>query len=447
MKISVLVLAAGKGSRMESAIPKPMHKIAGYPMIEHVFRALKDVETADIRVVIGPEMEGVESYIKTKDNAKVIVQKDRRGTADAVKVGMQDGAYGDLLVLFADTPFIKPSTIKKMYELLHSDYENNAVAVAGFIAKDRAAYGRLIVDSDNVLKQIIEFLDCNAEQKEIGLCNSGIMLINSKYAQKLLNQIKPNNAKEEFYLTDIIEIAHAEKLSCKYMVIDESEAIAVNSRVELCQVEKMVQESLRDKFLNNGVTLIDRGSVYFSIDTKIGRDVVIHPNVVFGPAVEIGQGTEIKSFSHIENATIGDYNNIGPFARVRPGTGTGKKVSIGNFVEVKNSAIQDKTKISHLSYIGDSYLGKNVNIGAGTITCNYDGYNKNITRVLDDVFVGSNVALVAPVSVGRGAIIAAGSVITSDVGDDDLAIARVEQRNFVNKASYIKRRKNYNKDK
>ena len=446
MKISALVLAAGKGSRMESSIPKPMHKIAGYPMIDHVLNTLSRNDIKDIRVVVGPEMANLESHIQKYNNdISIMVQNDRLGTADAVKVGIVE-PHDDVLVLFADTPFIKSTTIRKMYELLYQNQEQNAVVIAGFIAKDPASYGRLVVDSNDHLKEIVEFLDCDEAQKQIGLCNSGIMFINHKHASMLLNKIKNNNSKKEFYLTDIVSIAHSENLACKYITIDESEAIAVNSRSELHQAEKLIQEQLRDKFINNGVTLIDKSTVYFSVDTKIDKDVVIYPNVFIGAGVEIGGRTEIRSFSHIEKAKIGSNNIIGPFARIRPGTNTADSVVIGNFVEVKNSAIQEHTKVNHLSYVGDAYIGKRVNVGAGTITCNYDGYNKHITRILDETFIGSNVCLIAPVSVGKGSIIAAGSVITADVGSDDLAIARVEQRNFVNKASYIRQRKNYNKD-
>ena len=431
---------------MLSSIPKPLHEVAGYPMIDHVLNTLFKIEAQDIRVVIGPSMDDLNNHIhKKSDDVSVLLQANRMGTADAVRVGMES-QHDDLLVLFADTPFIKDSTIKKMHKLLHADYDENAVVVAGFVAKDPASYGRLMVDSDDILKQIIEFLDCNEEQKKISLCNSGIMLINKKYAKQLLDKINNDNAKKEYYLTDIVKVAQSEGLSCKYIVIDESEAIAVNSRAELAQVEKLTQARLRDYFVGNGVTLLDKDSVYFSIDTLIEKDVVIHPNVVFGPGVEVKSGSEIKPFSHIEKAKIGNDNIIGPFARIRPGTETGLGVKIGNFVEVKNSAIQDESKIQHLSYIGDSYIGKNVNIGAGTITCNYDGYNKNVTKILDGSFVGSNVSLIAPVSIGRGSIIAAGSVITKNVEDDDLAVARVEQRNFINKASYIRRRKNYKRN-
>ena len=445
MKISALVLAAGEGSRMMSSLPKPLHKIAGYSMIDHVLRALSSMNIEDVRVVVGPNMSNLETHIKKiNENVHICVQENRYGTADAVKVGM--GAnHQDLLVLFADTPFIKDITMHKMQGLLSADYENTAVVVAGFIAKDSASYGRLIVDNQNGLEQIIEFLDCDDKQKKIALCNSGIMLINGKYAKGLLEKIKDDNAKKEYYLTDLVKIARQEKLNCKYIVIDESEAVAVNSRMELSQAEKLIQEKLRDKFINNGVTLIDKNTVFFAIDTMIEKDVVIHPNVVFGPKVKICSGTEIKAFSHIEGAQIGENNVIGPFARIRPGTETSSDVSIGNFVEIKNSVVRDKTKVNHLSYIGDAYLGNKVNIGAGAITCNYDGFNKHMTHILDESFIGSNVSLIAPVSVGRSSIVAAGSVITSNVEDNDLAIARVEQRNFVNKALYIRKRKNYNK--
>ncbi len=441
MKATAIVLAAGEGSRMKSSIPKPLHKVAGYPLIDHVLLTVMRSGFERIKVVIGPNMEQMQSHILAKNpNAIPVIQEKRLGTADAAKIGIGKDK-GDFLIMFADTPFIKPATINKMQSLLESARDESALVVLGFVAKNPGQYGRLVVDSHDDLKAIVEFLDCTDDQRDIRLCNSGIMLLNGKYADELLAKVKNNNAKKEYYLTDLIHLAKQQNLSCKYIVIDETEAVAINTRTELVQAEYLIQDQLRNHFIVSGVTLLDSSSVYFSIDTKIEQDVVIEPHVFFGPEVEIASGTEIRSFSYIEGAKIGKNNIIGPFARIRPGTETHQKVRVGNFVEIKNSMIHDNAKINHLSYIGDAYIGKEVNIGAGTITCNFNGYSKSATRILDGAFIGSNVALIAPVVVGKEAMVGAGSVITKDVGDNDLAIARSDQQNFFNKAAYIKRRK------
>jgi len=327
-----------------------------------------------------------------------------------------------------------------MYEML-LESPKNALIVLGFIAKDPAKYGRLIINQKDELEDIVEFLDCDKQQRKINICNSGVMLIRKEYANKLLNKIKPNNAKKEYYLTDLIKIACKEHLVCRYITVDEDEAVAINTREELAKAEEIIQRQLRNKFVANGVTLVDQNTVYFAIDTIIEQDVIIYPNVFFGSGVKIKSGSEIKSFSHLEGATIGNNASIGPFARIRSGTTLGDKVKIGNFVELKNSQINQDTKINHLAYIGDTTIGESVNIGAGTITCNYDGFNKYKTDIAKNVFIGSNTAIVAPVTIKEGAIIAAGSVITQNVNKDDLAVARAEQSNFAGKAIHIREKK------
>lgn len=450
MNLSTIILAAGKGSRMLSKLPKVLHKVASRPLIGHITDLIKSLGT-DVKekvAVIGAEMQDLHEYIMMQDGTvKCVVQEERLGTGHAVKVGLEHVKNdGDVLVLYGDTPFLKPGTIKKMHAMLNLE-ERNALVILGFIAKDPALYGRLVINNHDELTEIIEFLDCTDEQKKINICNSGVMLINSKYIRKLLAQIKPQNAKQEYYLTDLVHIARKEGLICRYITVDEFEAVAINSREELARAEAIIQNQLRKKFIANGVTLIDQNTVYFAMDTIIENDVIIHPNVFFGPGVTIKSGTEIKPFSHIEGATIGANAIIGPFARIRTGTNLGNKVRIGNFVEIKNSEIKDETKINHLSYIGDAKVGENVNIGAGTITCNYDGFNKYATHIMDGVFIGSNTALIAPITIGECAMVAAGSVITQDVGSNDLAVARSKQENLEGKALTLRNKKMREREK
>ena len=293
-------------------------------------------------------------------------------------------------------PFISVDTIKKMKNKLDEDLESGLV-ILGFKAQDPAQYGRLVTDRDGSVKKIVEFLDCSEVEKQITLCNSGIMMIRGKYIEQLLSKVEANNAKGEFYLTDVVSIALEQGINCQHIITKEEEVVAVNNRKELAIAEVVAQISLRNKFLSEGVTLIDPSTVYFSRDTVIAEDVTIFPNVFIGPGVNIESGVQIKSFSHIEGATVEKKVTIGPYARIRSGVTLSEGVRIGNFVEIKNSKIASGSKINHLAYIGDTEMGSNVNIGAGVITCNYDGFNKHKTTIGDDVFVGSNVALVAPI--------------------------------------------------
>ncbi len=442
MDFSTIILAAGQGVRMQSSIPKVMHQVASKPLIGYIIAVIEELKTKENLIVIGPNMDILRDYVMLENGTiKLTVQEERLGTGDAVKVGLKSlNSNSDILVLYGDTPFIKPRTIKKMYELLHKN-QQNALVVLGFIAKNPAKYGRLIVDQKDILKDIIEFLDCTEEQKKINLCNSGVMLIRKEYISDLLEQVQPNNAKKEYYLTDLVKIALSKNLTCCYLTIDEFEAVAINTREELARAEEIIQRQLRKKFIENGVTLIDQNSVHFASDTTIEPDVTIYPQVFFGPGVEVKSGSEIKSFSHLEGAAIGNNCIIGPFARVRPGTTLDKQVKIGNFVEVKNADIKQKTKINHLSYIGDISIGESTNIGAGTVICNYDGFNKHHTNIENNVFIGSNTTIISPVNIDGESIIGAGSVITENINKGDLAISRSKQHNIIGKAKEIRKKK------
>jgi bifunctional UDP-N-acetylglucosamine pyrophosphorylase/glucosamine-1-phosphate N-acetyltransferase len=439
MSLSIIILAAGQSLRMRSPLPKVLHKVASRAIIDYILETVKAIAAKDTVMVVGHHMDILEDHVRNKNSAiKFALQQKKLGTADAVKSGLSElkDLDRDILILYGDVPFITPETISKMRSKLAED-KKNALVVLGFEAQDPAQYGRLSIDQSGQLKKIIEFLDCNEEEKQITLCNSGVMMVRGQHLEQLISKVKPNNAKGEFYFTDIIGIALEQGLVCEYLITKEEEVAAVNNRKDLAKAEGIIQKSLRNKFLEEGVTMIDATSVYFSADTSIEEDVTIFPNVFIGPGVVIKSGVQIKSFSHLEGATIEKNAIIGPFARIRPGTTLGENVKVGNFVEIKNSLIASGSKISHLSYIGDTEMGSNVNIGAGTITCNYDGFNKHKTTIADNVFVGSNVSLVAPVSIGKGAMIAANSAITEDVGSGVLAIARTSQTNIEDGATKI----------
>lgn len=444
MSLSAIILAAGEGTRMKSAMPKVMHKLANKPMIGHVLATVKDLKLNQTIVVVGPNMEDLVKHVHYEcGEAHCVIQHTRQGSADAVKFGLEAVANkdDDILVLYGDHPLITSATIEKMQKRLLAK-DNNALVLISFLAVNPAQYGRIIDQGEGELSEIVEYNDCSAQQKEINLCNSGIMLIRGKLIRELISKIDNNNNKGEYYLTDLVAIACEEGWMCSHITIDESEVMGINSREELVEAEKIIQHNLRKKALANGVTLVAPETVHFSIDTEIERDVVISPYVVFGKGVVLKSGAEIRSFSHIEGATIGSNVKIGPYARIRPGTEIEENAAIGNFVEVKNSKIASGAKIGHLSYIGDAKIGQKVNIGAGTITCNYDGVNKHHTEIKSGAFIGSNTALVAPVTIGEDVIVAAGSVITKNVDDDSLAIARSEQKNLSGKAKSIRQKFN-----
>ncbi|MFT6332843.1 MAG: bifunctional UDP-N-acetylglucosamine pyrophosphorylase/glucosamine-1-phosphate N-acetyltransferase [Lentimonas sp.] len=430
MTISVIILAAGKGTRMKSSLPKVLHKLAGREMLNLVIDTAKKLNPENICVVISKEMEKITQQISDshpETNLSFAIQENQLGTADAVKSGVNSlKNIADLvLVLYADTPLIRAKTLQKMID------SKNAVCVLGFNCHTKNKYGRLIVRS-NQLDSIVEFKDASEYEKKIPLCNSGVLAINGSKITDFLSKISNENASGEYYLTDIVKIAKEQEESCGFIETKEKEVMGVNSKIDLAEAENIKQKQIRRKLMEGGVTMLNPKAVYCSYDTKIDQDVIVHPDVFFGTGVEIGANVEIKSFSHIENAKIASGCIIGPFARIRPETVLEENVRIGNFVEVKKSLIKKDAKINHLSYVGDSEIGEKSNIGAGTITCNYDGHKKFKTKIGDNVFVGSNSALVAPVEIGNGAVIGAGSVIISDVSENDLALSRIKQETIKN---------------
>lgn len=426
---AAIVLAAGKGTRMKSDLPKVMHKVAGMPMVGHVVTTALEAGLAPISLVIAPGMDKVADAARDiAGDVDVAYQREQLGTAHAV-LAARDALInhdGNLLILYGDTPLITADTMHRMLEPLHQD-ARCAVTVLGFMPEDAGAYGRLVLDDEGDLERIVEAKEATPEELEIPLCNSGVMALRGHVAWGLLERIDNNNAKGEYYLTDVVALARAAGMRAVAVEGDEDEVLGVNSRNELAVAEAIFQYRARQKHMGNGVTLVDPDSVFFAADTTIDPDTIIEPNVFFGAGVAIGQGAHIKAFSHIEGSVIGHGTVVGPFARLRPGTNLGENVKVGNFVELKKAEVAAGAKISHLSYVGDASVGEEANIGAGTITCNYDGYNKYRTTIGRDVFVGSNSALVAPVTIGDGAMIAAGSVVTEDVAPDALALARTRQ--------------------
>jgi bifunctional UDP-N-acetylglucosamine pyrophosphorylase/glucosamine-1-phosphate N-acetyltransferase len=419
---------------MKSAMPKVLHSIAGMPMVGHVISRAMDMHAAPIALVIAPGMDDVAAVgAQLAGDVDVAIQKEPQGTGHAVLAARNafTNFDGVLLVLYGDTPLIQTRTLERLVNAIHDDAKC-VVAVLGFTPDDPASYGRLVLSDDGHLERIVEANDASDDELCIDFCNSGVMALRGDVAWKLLAKISNQNAKNEYYLTDIVAIARADGYRAAAVEGDVDEVLGVNSRSELATAEAIFQYRARRAHMEQGVTLIDPDSVFFAADTRLGRDVVIEPSVFFGAGVTIGDGGHIKAFSHIEGATIGTNTTVGPFARLRPGTHLGDDVRIGNFVEIKKSDVANGAKISHLSYIGDATVGVDANIGAGTITCNYDGYNKHQTVIGRDVFIGSNSALVAPVTIGDGAMVAAGSVITENVAADALAIGRTKPEEKAN---------------
>lgn len=421
-----IILAAGMGTRMKSMLPKVMHKIAGRSMISHVIDIAKRAGIQKITAVVGPESGVLAEEISVQaPEVQLVVQKDRLGTAHAVGMARADleNSQADILVLYGDTPLIRPQTLAQM----SAGLGRSDIVVLGFEAGDPSGYGRLILENNGKLAAIREHADASDEEKRITLCNSGVMAFRGGVLPALLDQIGNDNAKGEYYLTDAVEVAKSGGLKCGVVTAAEDDVLGINSRAQLAQAERIMQDRLRRAAMEGGATLVDPETVYLSHDTVIGRDVVIEPCVVFGPGVRIGDHVEIKGFSHIEQAQIAEGCIIGPYARLRPGADLAPGVKVGNFVEIKKSRVLDGAKVNHLSYIGDAEIGARANIGAGTITCNYDGFNKSLTRIGAGAFIGSNSALVAPVQIGDGAYVGSGSVITKDVKDDSLVVARGKQ--------------------
>jgi bifunctional UDP-N-acetylglucosamine pyrophosphorylase / glucosamine-1-phosphate N-acetyltransferase len=421
-----VILAAGEGTRMRSATPKVLHAVANRSLVGHVLHTALGAGADKLAVVVGPDHANVErEALRIAPGAAVFRQMERRGTAHAVlsaREALQD-RHDDVLVLFGDTPLVRPETLARLREALHG---GAAVAVLGFNAVDPAGYGRLLVDNGELVA-IREHKDASEGERAVTFCNAGIMGIAGAQALELLEAVGCENAAKEFYLTDIVGLARAKGLKTVALEADEEEVQGVNNRVQLSVVEAAIQKRLRIAAMEQGATLHDPASVYFSADTQLGRDVIIEPHVVFGPDVRVKDGVTIHAFCHLEGAVVGHNASVGPYARLRPGTRLEEKAKIGNFVEVKNACFGRGAKANHLSYIGDASVGDGANIGAGTITCNYDGTNKHKTQIGTGAFVGSNSSLVAPVTIGAGAYIGSGSVITKDIPDNALAVARGRQ--------------------
>ena len=425
---------------MRSALPKILHEVAGRPMVRHVLAALEPLDPAAVVVVVG---QGAEQVAKAVAPATTAIQHPPRGTGDAVKatraaLAASLAGLADVVILYGDTPLLQSATIARLLEARRE--AGAAIAVAGMRPADPGPYGRLVLGADGSVERIVEAKDASPEEAAITLCNGGIMAVAAEHLFDLVDRLRDINAKREFYLTDIVGIARGRDLSATYVELPAEEVLGVNTRAELAEAGALMQERLRRRAMAEGATLVAPETVFLSADTKLGRDVVVEPNVVFGPGVSIADNVRVRSFSHLDGATIAEGAIVGPFARLRPGAVLERDVHVGNFVEIKASRLGAGTKASHLSYLGDSDIGGGTNIGAGTITCNYDGFNKQRTVIGANVFIGTNTSLVAPVSVGDGAYVATGSVITSDAPADALTIARARQVDKPGRAAELRAR-------
>ena len=420
MEIATIILAAGQGARLNSALPKPLHHIGGRPMLAWSLDAAKAAAASRVVTVLPKESD---SIIEWLDGQETCIQDSPKGTGHAVKAAKEQLAdfHGVVLIMFADTPLV---TAKTLAALAAAVTDGSDIAVLGFEATNPAGYGRLVIGADQCLEKIVEHTDATRKERAITLANGGVMAVRCPLLFDLLDELKPDNAKAELYLTGIVEIATAKALAVTYRTTDEREIAGANSRQDLAHIEAILQDRLRSSAMDQGVTMRAPETVFLSADISFGRDVIIEPHVVIGAGTVIGDGSIIKSFSYIEGTVLGACCIIGPYARLRPGTNADQGVKIGNFVETKNATIGAASKANHLTYIGDTTIGTGANIGAGTITCNYDGFDKFKTLIGDRASIGSNTALVAPVSIGAGAIIGAGSTITADVPSNAIATTR-----------------------
>ena len=439
-RFAVVILAAGQGTRMRSDTHKVLHPIASRALLLHLVDRV-DALGADKRVVVvGKGREQVETAIAGRDVA-IAVQAEQKGTGHAVQQAASalEGYDGPVLILYGDTPFVEAETLRRMIDRLNGDGGPGVVVLASS-PPDPLKYGRIILGEGDRIAKMVEYKDATEEERAVRLCNSGMMAVRAKDLFRWLDKVGNDNAAREYYLPDIVNIAAAEGREAVVIEGDPYEAAGVNSRAELAHLELEWQRRRREQALEEGATLIDPESVWFAYDTKLGRDVTVEPHVVFGPGVSVADGATIHAFSHIEGATIGARASIGPFARIRPGTRLADRTKVGNFVELKKADVGEGAKVNHLSYVGDASIGARANIGAGTITCNYDGFGKYKTVIGEGAFIGSNTALVAPVTVGKGAIVGAGSVITRDVEPDSLAVERNEQKGIAGWARRFRER-------
>jgi bifunctional UDP-N-acetylglucosamine pyrophosphorylase/glucosamine-1-phosphate N-acetyltransferase len=431
MQATAILLAAGLGTRMRSNLPKTLHKIAGRSMLRHLLASC-EAEFDKVVVVLGPDMEAV---AKEAAPHTCVIQHERLGTAHAALQAVEHFGSGEVAVLYADNPLIRPETMRRLLE--RRQRGDSGLALLAFRPSDPGRYGRVIVQHDQVRK-IVEWVDATEAERSVDLCNAGVLCADAADMARWLMAVRADNAKGEYYLTDVVALAHADQVRVAAVEAPAEELAGVNSRVELAVAEAVVQGWLRHAAMEAGVTMVDPSSVFLRADTQFEPDVTIEPNVVFGDRVKVARGAVIRAFSHLDGCVIGPDCIIGPFARLRPDTVLEHDVHIGNFVEVKATSLAAGVKASHLTYLGDASVGERTNIGAGTITCNYDGFEKHRTTIGADAFIGSDVALVAPVSVGDGAIVGAGSVITEDVEPDALALARGRQMQKPNRAAEIR---------
>ncbi|MEQ8816938.1 MAG: bifunctional UDP-N-acetylglucosamine diphosphorylase/glucosamine-1-phosphate N-acetyltransferase GlmU [Thalassobaculum sp.] len=427
-RLAAVVLAAGMGTRMKSELPKVLHPVAGKPMIDWVLDAAGSIGADPVVVVTAPGQDAVRKAVAGR--AASAVQEQPLGTGDAVKPARQALAPmtdGTVIVLYGDTPMITAATLSRMVEARRGP-DAPAVVVLGFEPADPALYGRLVLGADHSLERIVEARDAGPVEREIRLCNGGVMAIDAAVLFGMLDAIGNANVKGEYYLTDIVGIARERDRRCAVVTCSPIETMGVDSRAGLAAAEAAMQARLRAAAMDDGVTLVAPETVFLCHDTRLGRDVTVHPHVVFGPGVTVADGVEIRSFSHLEGATVATGAIVGPYARLRPGADIGAGAHIGNFVEIKNATVGPGAKANHLTYVGDARVGAGANLGAGTITCNYDGFAKHRTDIGAGAFIGSNSALVAPVAIGDGAIVGAGSTVTRDVPADALAVVRGEDR-------------------
>lgn len=427
MPVSVIILAAGQGTRMNSDLPKVLHPIGAAPLLHHAMRAAQALDPERMIVVVGQGADLVSKAAKAFDpEVEIVLQTEQRGTGHAVRQAapLLVGAAGDTIVLYGDTPFVRPETLNR----LRQARDRHAVVVLGFIAQDPDHYGRLLTTGDG-LNRIVEQTDASPEERAITLCNSGVICAETFLLLDLVQGLGTANAAGEYYLTDIVGLARDRGLSAGVVICDEAETLGINTRAQLARAEAAFQTAMRADALANGVTLTAPDTVFFALDTHIGRDAVIAPNVVFGPGVTVESGAVIHAFCHLEGCHVSRGASVGPFARLRPGAELAEDVHVGNFVELKNAVLDEGVKVGHLTYLGDAHVGEHANIGAGTVTCNFDGVIKHRTEIGPRAFIGSDTMLVAPVSIGADAMTAAGSVITADVPAQALALARARQVN------------------
>ena len=430
--VALVVLAAGQGSRMLSDLPKVLHRLGGVPLVGHALAAGRSLDPERVIVVAGHGADAVgKAVAKLDPEAQIALQEQQLGTGHAVAQALPllDGFEGKVVVLYGDTPFIGADTLAALVS------HPADVVVLGFEAADPGRYGRLVVRGDR-LDRIVEYKDADEATRAIALCNSGVMAADAGLLRDLVGRLGNENAAGEYYLTDVVGLARQEGRSAAVVTCDEAETLGINTRTELAAAEAAFQARRRDEMLENGVTMADPATVWFSLDTFIGRDAILGQNVVFGPGVTVESGAEILPFCHLEGCHVSAGATVGPFTRLRPGAELGGDVHVGNFVEIKNSVLAEGVKVGHLTYLGDAEVGERTNIGAGTVTCNYDGVGKHRTVIGAEAFIGSDTMLVAPVKVGNRAMTGSGSVITQDVPDEALGLGRARQ---VTKAGLAKR--------